>query len=88
MRPVKFKGYNGVCAKDQPEYQQLPVFVSPNRLDRGPVVFCMKLSFWERVRVLFLGCVWVQLLMFRDRLGNVRPITPSFFSTKKSEVLT
>lgn len=89
MRPIKFKESNTLYAKDQPQYLQLPGFVDPNPLEpHGDVVFCMGLSFRERLRLLFTGRLWCSLRMFRTHLGNVRPLTPSFFTTKKSDVLT
>lgn len=79
MKPIQFKEQNIVYAKDQPEYQPLPAFKSetPN----GEVISCWKLSFLERIRLLFTGRLWVCLLSFN------KPLTPSYFTTKKSEVL-
>lgn len=80
MKPVTFKEQNVVYAKDQPEYMPLPAF--KNDSPKGEVVSCWKLSFRERLRMLFTGKLWVCLLSFNN------PLTPSFFTTKKSEVLT
>lgn len=80
MKPVKFKEQNVVFAENQPEYTPLPAL----RLDTtdGQVVTCWKMSFKERIRVLFTGKVWMSLLSFN------KPLTPSFLSTKKSEHFT
>ena len=80
MQPVEFHGQNVVFAKDQPEYLPLPAF--RNDSPEGEVISCWKLSFTERIRILFTGKLWVSMMTFN------KPLTPSFFSTKKSEVIT
>lgn len=80
MKPVEFTEQNVVFAKDQPEYQPLPAF--RNDSVQGEVVSCWQLSFSERLRILITGKLWVSLMTFN------KPLTPSFFSTKKSDVLT
>lgn len=80
MKPKQFKEVNVTFAKDQPEYQPLPAF--RNDSPQGEVITCWELSFKERLRVLFFGEVWVSLMTFN------KPLTPSFFTTKKSDVLT
>lgn len=79
MKPIKFKEQNVVFAENQPEYLPLPAFKAGD--DNGTVVFCMKLSFIERVRLLFTGKLWCSLLTFN------KPLTPSFFTTRKTEIL-
>lgn len=79
MKPIPFKEQNMVIAKDQPEYVPLPAFKA--NTPEGQVVSCWQLSFGERLRILFTGKLWVCLLTFN------KPLTPSFFTTKKSEVL-
>lgn len=83
MKPVKFKEHNFVYAENQPEYTPLPVFKNDMRNpdSRGEVISCWKLSFWERVRVLFSGKIWISELMFGKRLTPILP------TTKKSDVL-
>jgi len=73
MKPVKFKECNVEFAKDQPEYNNLHAF----RADNGEVITFWKMSFIERVRVLFKGGVWLSLQSFN------KPLTPSFMTTKK-----
>lgn len=80
MQPIEFPEHNVVFAKDQPEYKPLPAF--RNDSPQGEVISCWKLSFTERLRILFTGNLWVSLMTFN------KPLTPSFFSTKKSDVLT
>lgn len=80
MKPIEFPEQNIVFAKDQPEYVPLPAFKFPG--EKGEVISCWKLSLRERFRILWTGKLWVELLTFNN------PLTPSFFTTKKSEVLT
>lgn len=78
MKPVKFKEHNVVFAENQKEYLPLPAF--KNDSPHGEVISCWKLSWVERLRILFTGKLWVELLSFN------KPLTPSFFSTKKSDM--
>ncbi len=66
MKPVSFKGNNIIFAEDQPEYLPLPAC----RSDQGEVLTCWKLSYWERIKVLFTGRVWCTQLTFN------RPLQP------------
>lgn len=77
MKPIKFKEQNCTFAKNQPEYLPLPAF----KVDEpeGRVIFCMGLSFIERIRILFTGKIWCSLMMFN------KPLTPSHFTAKKSD---
>lgn len=80
MKPKQFKEANITFAKDQPEYQPLPAF--RNESTQGEVITCWELSFKERLRILFKGEIWLSMLTFN------KPLTPSFLTTKKSEVLS
>lgn len=79
MKPIDFKERNVEVAKKQDEYITLPSYIAPENNENGEIVFCMGLNFWERVRLLFNGRLWCCLLMFG------KPVTPSRFSTKKSD---
>lgn len=78
MKPTKFKDQNSVYAENQPEYLQLPAL----KLDtpEGHVISCWKLSFWERITILFTGRVWLSLLSFN------KPLNPSFMSVNRNDV--
>lgn len=78
MKPVEFKHQNIVFAKDQPEYQPLPALRidSPN----GEVVSCWKLTFKERIKIIFTGRVWLSLMSFN------KPLTPSYLAVNRKEV--
>jgi len=78
MKPAKFKEQNMVYAEDQPEYLPLPVF----KTQEGEVVSCWRLSFWERLIVLFAGRVWLSNLTFNH------PLQPQFITVKKSDIFT
>lgn len=80
MKPTKFPEANVTYAENQPEYLPLPAF--KNDSPQGEVISCWRLSFMERMRILFTGKLWVSLMTFN------KPLTPSFFTTKKSDVLT
>lgn len=80
MKPKKFKEANVIFAKDQPEYNQLPAFRSESQ--NGEVITCWQLSFKERLRVLFKGEIWLCLLTFN------KPLSPTYLTTEKKEVLT
>jgi hypothetical protein len=79
MKPKQFQEANVTFAKDQPEYQPLPAFKSESAT--GEVITCWNLSFKERLRILFKGEIWLCLMTFN------KPLTPTFLSTKKSDVL-
>lgn len=80
MRPINFKHQNVVFAEDQPEYQPLPAlkFDTP----QGEVVSCWKMTFKERIKVLFTGKVWLSLMSFN------KPLTPSIVAVNRKDVYT
>jgi len=59
VTPIAFPEQNVVFAKDQPPYMPLPALRGPDR-----VISCWKLSWRERLRVLFTGRVWHVQLTF------------------------
>jgi len=75
MSPHDFKEKNVVYAKDQPEYLPLPAHVCDG--SQGEIITCWKMTFFEKIRVLFTGKIWVSLIMFRNAHGGVNPLTPS-----------
>ena len=77
MKPTEFKEQNCVYAENQDEYGNLPAF----KTDEGIIISCWKLTFKERLGVLFRGRVWLALWSFN------KPLTPSFMTTDKSELL-
>lgn len=79
MRPTSFKEQNVVFAKNQKQYLPLPAF--KNDSQSGEVISCWKLSFKERLTLLFRGKLWVIVLTFNNRLQ------PMQLFTNKWEVL-
>lgn len=78
MKPIEFKHQNTVYAKDQPEYQPLPALKIEG--PEGHVVSCWKMTFLERLKVLFTGRVWLSLMSFN------KPLTPSYMAVNRKEV--
>ena len=70
LKPVRFKGYNVEYAKDQPEYLPLPGF----KTGEPPyeLVTCWKGNFWDRIRFLFTGRVWIEYWTFNKDLQPTR----------------
>lgn len=62
MKPVEFPQQNVVYGKDQPEYLPLPCYRAED--GSGEVTSCWGMSWRERIRVLFTGRVYVNLLTF------------------------
>lgn len=79
MKPVKFEECNVVLAEDQPEYLQLPALL--DKSEEGEIVYCMKLSFLERLQVLFTGRVWGSVLTFH------KPLQPVFSTVFKDDLI-
>lgn len=75
MKPVTFKEQNTVYAKDQKEYQPLPV----HRTEAGIVISCWKLTFKERIRVMFTGVIWYSVFTFNTPLQPQLPTVESPF---------
>lgn len=78
MKGIEFKHQNVVFAKDQPEYLPLPALKLYN--PQGEVITCWKMSFKDRIKVLFTGKVWLSLMTFN------KPLTPSYMSVNRKEV--
>ena len=78
MKPIEFKHQNTVYAKDQPEYLPLPVLKIEG--SEGHVISCWKMTFKERMKVLFTGKIWLDLMSFN------KPLTPSFMSVNRKDI--
>jgi len=70
MKPIEFKGFNKILAKDQPQYQPLPVLWEAD----GRVTSCWKLSLKERLKVLLGGKLWLSQLTFNQKLQPQLPL--------------
>lgn len=71
MMPVSFPEAKVTAAKDQPEYLPLPIAMSSGV--EGYVCSCWKLTFWERIKILFTGRVWLEVMTFHRGIPPVRP---------------
>ena len=80
MKLISFPEQTTVIAKDQPEYLPLPAYRCPNS-GSGQIVCCWKLSFFERLSLLFTGKIWHQVLTFN------KPLQPQKLTTKKPDFL-
>ena len=68
-------------AKDQPQYQPLPVLRNP---DNGTLISCWGLTWRERLRLALTGRLWVQLLTFgRPLQPMLLSVAPPTFETVK-----
>lgn len=77
MKPKEFPEVNTIYAKDQPEYQPLPVFKD----GKGTVVSCWKLTDEEIINIAKNGYIWLSVMTFNQ------PLQPIFLTTEKNEVL-
>lgn len=67
MHPTDFDQRNTIFAENQPEYLPLPAYRFPADA-QGRVLFCWKLSWKERIKIIFTGKVWQQALTFNEPL--------------------
>ena len=78
MEVIEFNEQTVVIAKDQPEYLPLPAHQFGD--DEGRIIFCWKMSWRERVRVLLTGTLWQQVLTFNQ------PLQPQKLETIKPDM--
>ncbi len=71
MKVIDFKECNTVYAEDQPEYLPLPAHKS----DDGVVTSCWGLNIKERLKVLFSGKIFLQVLTFNKPLQPLKMVT-------------
>lgn len=69
MKPIKFKGYNVIFAKNQEPYLPLPACKIKDK--NGTVVCCWQATLLERIKILFSGKLYLSLLSFD------KPLTPN-----------
>lgn len=79
MKPIKFKEVTKIYAEDQPEYIPLPVHARKNI--NGEVISCHKLTFRERLKILFTGKIWCSVWTFN------KPLQPIKLTVDKGEVI-
>jgi hypothetical protein len=69
MIPVQFPESNDVLARDQDEYEPLPIFRFEGA--EGRVAFCCRLSEWEIDEIRRTRTLWIQQLTFGQRFQPV-----------------
>lgn len=60
MNPIKFEQMTNEIAKDQDEYLTLPAHIDAE----GIVTSCWRLTFGERLKLLFTGKMFLQTMAF------------------------
>jgi hypothetical protein len=73
MKLVDFPERNIVLAKDQPEYLPLPAHITTSQ--EHLLTCCWQLTWRERLRVLFGGVVWHQIMTFGQQLQPQKLMT-------------
>lgn len=76
MRLIEFPEQTVIIAKDQPEYLPLPAHRFKDD-PQGRIACCWRLSFRERLRVLWTGLVWHEILTFNH------PLQPQLLTVEK-----
>jgi len=75
---VEFPEQTCVIAKNQAEYLPLPAHRFGD--DEGRIACCWKLTLLERIKILFTGRIWHQVLTFND------PLQPQLLTVEKPEM--
>ena len=73
MNIIKFDECNVTYAENQPEYLPLPAL----KMDDGEIITCWNPSFGERLKILFTGKIWLNVLTFN------KPLQPLLMSANK-----
>jgi len=76
MNPIQFPEQNTTYAKDQPEYFPLPAYRVPDD-PNGTIVICWSVPVAARLKLLFTGKLWHEVLTFN------RPLQPQKVSVDK-----
>lgn len=79
MKLIEFPEQTVIIAKDQPQYNPLPAYKFPND-PQGRIVCCWKLTWKERLTILFDGLIWHQILTFN------KPLQPQLLTVEKPEM--
>lgn len=79
MKPINFPGANVIFGKDQPNYLPLPAYHEKASFE-AYAVSCWKLSFFERIKILFNGKLWLCMATYQ------KPLTPCILSVHKKSI--
>lgn len=78
MKIIDFPEATTTYAKNQPPYKPLSAFQFGDA--SGRIACCWQLSFRERLRLLFTGRIWQQVLTFNQ------PLQPQLLTVEKPEM--
>lgn len=78
MNPIKFPEHNAIFGEGQPQYEPLPVHITPE----GQVISCWQLSEEDKARIAETGQIWLSHITFN------RPLQPVFMTTDRSDLFT
>ncbi len=82
MKPIPFKESNVTYGKNQPEYLPLPAYHDHEQ--GGRIFHCWKLTLRERVKVLFTGRLWINVLTFNRPPQPIKPMVDSPFTGRRN----
>ena len=77
MKPIEFKEQNVVFAKNQDPYLPLPAY--QDDIQGGRIFHCWKLSLRERIKILFTGRLWINILNFHQLPQPIKPLIDNPF---------
>ena len=66
MKPIEFEGSNIIFGKDQEPYKPLPALKFDSK-----IISCWKLTWRERIKILFTGKMWTAILAFNKPLQPI-----------------
>ena len=75
MTPIRFPDQNRILGANQPEYLPLPAHMTKD----GLAISCWRLTWRERIRLLFTGKLWLMQLTFNEPLQPQQPVLKSPF---------
>ena len=73
MKPIDFPQVTHTLAKDQPQYQDLPIAKLPG--DEGIAISQWQLSIKEKFKIVFTGKLWLKQLTFHRQYQPILPST-------------
>ena len=78
MKAIEFKEQTIIIAEHQEEYESLPAHIEKGVY--GTTTFCWELTLKERLKLLFTGKLWHQVLTFN------KPLQPQLLQVDKPEL--
>lgn len=78
MNLIEFKEQTEIIAKDQPEYLPMPALILQNQ--EGTVICCWKLTWKEKLKILFTGKIWHSVWTFGQ------PVQPQLLEVDKPDL--